>query len=371
MKKKKLAQILTVAVTAAMIGTLCAGCGSASSDTAETENDTELSDADETEEESEEAESSTDAGTSGEVVTLKLAHGNSATGMTGLAYDKFAEYVDELSGGALQIDVYPAGTLVNDSENFNAVMDGTVDMVHDNVPRQSSTITDLAVLEVPGYFTGDTSEWLEFVDELREPLDEIYQEYGIKYLAANYQGTSVFVANDKQISTPSDLEGLTVRAMGTWISKSIENWGGAPTTLSLSELPNALERGTVDAAFTGWVIAIPNSLYEISDYITYTNMCESYADVLINLDVWESLTEEQQGWLEEAGRMFEEYTVTLAEEMVESGKQEAADGGCNVYELTEEENQAFLDAVEPLFDECGATLSDKGQEILDIVNAYK
>lgn len=324
----------------------------------------------------EETDAADDAGTDnteGDTtkVVMKLSHGNPSSGMTGLAYDKFAEYVDELSGGTMEIEVYPSGTLVSDTECFDSVMEGTVDMTHDTVSRQSNTIPDVAPLEIPGYFLGDSTEWLDFAEAVREPLDAIYADYGIKYIAGNYQGTSCFVANDKQITSPDDLKGLSVRAMGTWISKAVQNWNGAPVSLALSDLPNGLERGTVDAAFTGWGVAIPNSLYEVSDYMTYTNLCEVYAVMLMNLDQWNSLTEEQQGVIQEAGRMFEEYSVTLADEMYEEGIQTATENGCSVYELTEEENAAFAALTDPLFEECAASMTEKGQALLDVIESFR
>lgn len=271
----------------------------------------------------------------------------------------------------MEIEVYPSGTLVSDTECFDSVMEGTVDMTHDTVSRQSNTIPDVAPLEIPGYFLGDSTEWLDFAEAVREPLDAIYADYGIKYIAGNYQGTSCFVANDKQITSPDDLKGLSVRAMGTWISKAVQNWNGAPVSLALSDLPNGLERGTVDAAFTGWGVAIPNSLYEVSDYMTYTNLCEVYAVMLMNLDQWNSLTEEQQGVIQEAGRMFEEYSVTLADEMYEEGIQTATENGCSVYELTEEENAAFAALTDPLFEECAASMTEKGQALLDVIESFR
>ena len=50
---------------------------------------------------------------------------------------------------------------------------------------------------------------------------------------------------------PADLKGLAIRAAGTYISRAVEAWDGAPAQISLAGLTTALERNTVDTAYTG------------------------------------------------------------------------------------------------------------------------
>jgi len=347
-----------LAVGAALVLTAVAGCGNSSS--GNTDEVSSVSQEEETD------NSSTEA-----LVTMKLGHGLSGSGMAGQTYQKFADLVSELSDGTMEVQIYSDGTLISDSDSFDSVISGTIDFTHEAVNRESGTIPDLALLEIPGYFVGETDTWLDFAESLREPLTDLYANYNIKYIAGNYQGTSVFLSNGFQITSPEDLSGKSVRATGTWLSRAVETWGGAAVSLGLADLPNGLERGTVDAAYTAWSVAIPNSLYEVSDYITYTNICETYACLLMNLDTWNSLTAEQQDILMEAGRQFEEYSVELAVQMEEEGKQTAAENGCEVYTLTDEEKAAFVDELDPLFEECSTSLTENGKEILDIINSYK
>lgn len=304
-------------------------------------------------------------------VVLKLGHNNPATGLTGLTYDKYAEYVAELSNGTMKIEVYPGGSLVSDQDSFAGVMDGTIDMIHDTVNRQTGVIADLAVLEIPGYYTGSEDDWLTFVDEIREPIDALYEDIGVKYIAASYQGTSVVLSNKTKIEEASDMKGMTIRAMGTYLSKSVEAWGGAPVTLGLADLPNGLERGTVDGAYTGWCVAVPNKFYELTDYMAYTGFCETYADLLMNLETFNSLTPEQQEILLEAGKMMEEYSLELAQSMDADGRDAAAASGCEVYEWTADQQATFLKDTDALYDEVAPTLSDKGKALNDVVQTWK
>lgn len=350
MKKKAISMIMVAAMTAA----LAVGCGQ--SEPAPTG--------------SSEGESSTSGSTEPEVV-LKLGHNNPATGLTGLTYDYYAQCVDELSNGTIKVEVYPGGSLVSDQDSFAGVMDGTIDMIHDTVNRQTGVIADLAVLEIPGYYTGSEDDWLTFVDEVREPIDALYADIGVKYIAASYQGTSVVLSNGTKIEEAGDMEGMTIRAVGTYLSESVEAWGGAPVTLGLADLPNGLERGTVDGAYTGWCVATPNKFYELTEYMAYTGFCETYADLLMNLETFNSLTAEQQGILLEAGKMMEEYSVELAQSMDADGREAAKASGCDVYEWTAEQQATFLKDTDALYAELEGTLTDKGKALNDVVQAWK
>lgn len=57
-----------------------------------------------------------DAAASAETVTLRLAHTQSAEHLINASAEKFAALVEERSGGAIHIDVYPSETLGTNTE---------------------------------------------------------------------------------------------------------------------------------------------------------------------------------------------------------------------------------------------------------------
>lgn len=356
MKKTK---IIAIWLAACLLVTLLAACGSNSSTTTAASSSSSASD------DSSAASSTASDNTSEEVLELKLAHNTAASSMTGEQYHAFAEIVAEESGGSIVITEYPAGSLITDSDALDGVMDGTVDFAHGMVSYLDGIIKDLIPLDIPGYYTGD--DFLEFADAIQPVMESIFADYNVKFLGSNYQGQAAFASIDECVKVPSDLNGKSVRAAGTYISKAVEAWGGAPTTIALADLTTALERKTVDVAYTGWNLVGSFKLYEMAPYVTITTITESYACLMMSMDTWNSMTAEQQDIIETAAERWRTETYNVGDGFREANIEQMKADGAEVYEMTPEETQAFIDLSSALYDEIEPSLGDKGLELLNIL----
>jgi TRAP-type C4-dicarboxylate transport system substrate-binding protein len=303
--------------------------------------------------------------------TFILAHGLPAQSMTGQQYHAFAEAVKEISGGKMVIDEKVGGTLLTDPETLDAVMDGTVDFIHSMGSYVTGTIPNVAPVCVYGYFVGDSDAWFGFADAVRPVMSEIYGEFGIHFVGSLYQGVSGIVCTDKQIKAPADMKGLSFRASGTWISKSIESWGAAPTTIALPDLTTALERKTVQGTATGFNIIVPFKLFEVAKNITITSINEGYAACLMNAKTWDSLNTDEQAVITAAGKVFEQKSVEIGNASVAQYQQAVKDAGCNVYELTADEQKAFVDLSLKVMDEVKTQVTEPGLELISILDSLR
>lgn len=303
--------------------------------------------------------------------TFILAHGLPQQSMTGQQYHAFAEAVKEISGGKMIIDEKVGGTLLTDPETLDAVMDGTVDFIHSMGSYVTGTIPNVAPVCVYGYFVGDSNEWSKFADAVHPVMEKIYGEFGIHFVGSLYQGTSGIVCTDKQIKTPDDMKGLSFRASGTWISKSIQAWGAAPTTIALPDLTTAFERKTVQGTATGYNIIVPFKLYEVAKNITMTTINEGYAALLMNGKTWDSLNDDEKAVINEAGKIFEQKSVEIGSDNVAKYQQAIKDAGCNVYALSADEQKAFVDKSLAVMDEVKTQVKGPGLELIDILDSIR
>jgi len=295
-----------------------------------------------------------------------LAHGLPETGMTGVQYHQFALAVEELSGGKMIVEEKIGGTLLADTETLDAVMDGTIDFCHSMGSYVSGTITDLSPLTVAGYYAGD--DWKGFVKDTHDLIESIYADYGIKYLGALYQNNSAIVCTDKQIKSPSDVKGLTFRASGTWISKTVEAWGGAATTIGLADLADAFQKKTVSGTATGYNIIVPFKLYEVAKYVTETTISEGFAALLMNGDTWNSLNEDEQKLIQAAGDIFQDKSFEIGTQFGDEYIKTIEESGMNeIYKLSDEEQKEFQQLAFGLFDQMidEAGLGEKGIKLIE------
>lgn len=345
---------------------MLAGCGQSSETSGSTASDTSSSAEEETEAASTES--------SGETRELTLSIGNPEGSDNWEKYSVFADAVNELSGGTLTVKIYASGTLATDQEALQALMDGTVDFAHVTPSTASGTIPDVAILDMPGVFTyesvDDETSLIEFEDTLHDTLDSIYADYGVKYLAMNQACQAVIITTDEQVTSPDDLQGKAMRTSGQWLGTLLESWGSSATSMDMSDLTTGLERNMVQGTLTAYGVVGSNKLYEVAPYITYFNTCNNVASLLMSGDTWDSLTEEQQGWIEEAAEVFMEGGPAIGQEFYEKYRTEFEENGASIYDLSEDEEAAFFEGNSEIYDQIAENCTDKGLELIELIEAY-
>lgn len=297
-----------------------------------------------------------------------LAHGLPAEAMTGQQYHQFAVAVDELSGGKMKVDEQVGGVLVTDMETLDAVRTGTVDFIHSKGSFVSGTITDLSPITIAGYYGG--KDWNGFVEKLRPILSEIYADFGIKYLGALNENCSVIVNRVKPITAPGDVAGMTFRASGRWLSKTVEAWGGAAVSIPLADLADSFNKGAIDGVMTGWNIIVPYKCYEVCKYVTTTTMAEGFAGLLMNMDSWNDLNADEQALIAEAGMVFQTKSYELATKFAADYLKTVTDSGRNeIIALSPEQEAEFIRIAYSLIPEVQneEKLSPKGEQLIKIL----
>ncbi len=363
---------MTALVLAGCLGTaLLAGCGSEKS-TSTSSTETSSTEETETTESTESTETATTS--SGETRELTLSIGNPEGSDNWEKYSAFTDAVEELSGGTLTVKIYASGTLASDQEALQALMDGTVDFAHVTPAAASGTIADVGVLDLPGVFTyksvDDDTSLKEFEAAVHDTLDSIYADYGVKYLAMNQPCQAVIVMNDELVTEPEDLQNKAMRTSGQWLGRLLESWGASATSLDMSDLTTALERNTVQGTLTAYGVVGSNKLYEVAPYLTYFNTTNNVASLIMCGDTWDSLTEEEQGWIEEAAQEFMDAGPEIGEKFYNQYREEFEEGGAEIYDLSEEEEAAFFENMDELYDEIEANCTDKGLELIDEIEEF-
>ncbi|MDR0468922.1 MAG: TRAP transporter substrate-binding protein DctP [Peptococcaceae bacterium] len=295
--------------------------------------------------------------------TFVLAHGMSAESQVGQQYHAFALSVEKLSEGKIKIEEKIDGILVNDRETLDAVINGRIDFCHSMGSYVTDVVTDISPMTIAGYYGG--SNWIGFATDTHNLISAIYEEHGIKYLGALYQGNSVIACTEKQIKSPSDVEDLAFRASGTWVSKTIEAWGGTAITIGLPDLAAAFRDNAVQGTATGMNIIVPFKIYEEAKYITVTTITEGFAALLMNGDTWGSLNADEQALIAEAGSEFVKKAYDIAVRLVDEYIRTVKSQGLNeVYNLTPEEQQLFIERAYSLYPQMEPALGEKGEALI-------
>lgn len=268
--------------------------------------------------------------------------------------EPFMERVEELTDGQVEFDYYPAEQLGKGEDFVHMVGDGVVDIAHFNAwtyPNEFPISSSL--MAIPGLVTTG-EEMTPIFNELikSEPiLDEDFLKNNVRPIMGMVTLPYALFTTGKEVRVPKDLKGMKVMSNGGVFRETIEQLGATPVTLSPSEMYEAFEKGVVDvvnhypSTLNAWSMGdlinngAPDSRFGAGPY-----------GLMINEDTWQSLPEDIQEAISQAGEeiaksssvVFDEDSLEVEEEWIDEGLFDS---------LTEEEEQQWLDAYEDIRDE--------------------
>lgn len=275
-------KILSIALTAAMLGCLCA-CGSSSPAP-----ETKALQAEGTGENAAAAD-----GKNYDKVSLKLSYATGDTGMDGLTAIEFERLVEEKSGGQVQIDRFPncqlsGGDMVRHVEMM--IAGGAFELAIISENSFSDVDQTFQVTSIPFTFANYDQAWEKADSTGGEFSKELFSKYGVVYLSTFPNGIMQFANNKRELHTPADMVNLKMRTYGDLQMSLMRSLGADPTQLSWSELYSALQTGAVDGNMNGYQTLYSGSLHEVQPYITEVNATLSLYDFLANQAAWDKLS---------------------------------------------------------------------------------
>lgn len=216
---------------------------------------------------------------------------------------KWAEKVEEMSDGRLQIQVHSVGEIVPGPAVFESVRDGVLD-VGQNTPAWQKGQYPAGDLfyTLPGGVTetNDLLVWM-YGGGGAELMQEMYGDI-IKVFPLGLTPPETGIWSTKPVRTLEDFRGLKIRSAGLCM-ELLEQLGASVVLLAGGEVVPALQRGVIDAA----EFAIPSmdkglGLNEVCDYVIGPpiHMGSNMFQLLINKDKWEALPQDLQAIVRDA-----------------------------------------------------------------------
>lgn len=231
---------------------------------------------------------------------------------------QFAEMVNTMSEGRLEIKVYAGGELVPPLEAFEAVSSGAAEMgaggAYYWAGRAPSTVFFSAIPF--GMNTQQMNSWMISGDGLKL-WRELYDRFNlIPFLGG---GTGVQMAGwfNKEINTIDDFKGLKMRMPGMG-GKVLAKAGGTAVLSAGSEIYTNLERGVIDA--TEWIGPYHDYLmgfHQIAKYYYYPGWHEpgTMLEFFVNKRDYNALPTSLQQIVETASYRIHTWTIAQFDAM--------------------------------------------------------
>lgn len=248
---------------------------------------------------------------SGQVRTIQLAHvnpGKDTDTYMQYAY-KFRDTLEELSGGSLTVEIFPDSQLGTDREVIEAMQMGTVDMSISVNSTLGGFVPEMQVFDLPYLFEEREYAYQTFDnEELMSYFNDKLYDAGLKLLSVGDCGYRSVINNTRPITTVSDLKGIKIRLPESAVLSAVfKALGANPTTMAYAEVIPSIQQGTIDGLELPVPAAYSSGYHEICKYFSYTNHEFVPNPLLMSVKVWETFTEEEQGWLMEAAKVAADY----------------------------------------------------------------
>lgn len=277
---------------------------------------------------------------------LKLAHGLDPSHPVHKGMVFMAERLAEKSGGKLTIDIYPSGQLGSEQQCVELLQIGSLAITKVSAAVMEGFTPKFKALGLPYVFRSQQHSFNVFDGEIGKELLLGTQKYWIRGLCFYDAGFRSFYTIDKPINTPDDLKGMKIRVMKSQTAmEMVKALGGSPTPISFGELYTALQSGVVDGAENN-----PPSLYTSHHY----EVCKHYSldehtcvpDILIiSTKVWNTLTPQEQKWLQEAADESVPVERKYWDESVKESLRIVQEAGVKIHHP---DKTKFAEKVEPL-----------------------
>lgn len=217
------------------------------------------------------------------------------------------EYLDEVSGGTIQIDIYPGGQLGDELSIFECLQLGTVDCAIFNAPSLSNFTKVLEAFDMPYLFTDDNG-WADqelqnavvTSDLARGYLDKVYEETTVHAVGFLYNAARDFFLT-KPLNSLADAPSIKLRSMTAQMHLDMYGaMGFVATPMGYSEIYNAMQTGVIDGFEDTSCSTVTAGTYETAKYVVKSGHATASPLFVCSDMVWSSLTAEEQQWLIDA-----------------------------------------------------------------------
>ncbi len=282
---------------------------------------------------------------------IRLAHPDPAdiyTSRKAAGSTVFKNIVESETGGAVKINLFPAGQLGGEREIAEAVKLGSIQIGMLSGPF-SGFCKEAQVFDIPYLFPSHLVAYRTLDGPFgKELAEECLKKTGMRILTYAQVGFRNFTNSARVIKTPGDLKGLKFRVMENPVYMNlVRSMGAAPTPIPWPETYTALQQKVVDGQENPISSIKFAKLYEVQKYMTMDGHTFGVSFMLVNEKFFQSLPKEYQAILKNAA-----LTSAVSENGIDNlenslGLQFLKDKGMEVYSPTAAEKAQFRAAAQP------------------------
>jgi tripartite ATP-independent transporter DctP family solute receptor len=223
----------------------------------------------------------------------------------------FADKVKEATNGKVIIDVFSDGVLGSETDVWEAIQAGTVDMGIISPAYVGNFVPEYQIYELPFLFASREHRDKVVNGPVGEKIDKLLADKVGMIVLGQFGGIGRnLITRTKKIETLDDIKGVKMRVYSSPIV--VDTWtalGTVPVTVAYAEAYTGLQTGVVDAAENEMATLVSQKWYEPCKYVAITEHNINTRPLIIGKSQLEKLPKEYQEIMIEVGKDAASYAV--------------------------------------------------------------
>ncbi|MED9820479.1 MAG: TRAP transporter substrate-binding protein [Christensenellales bacterium] len=267
-----------------------------------------------------------------------------------VAAEKFAELVAERTNGEYKIEIYPNGTLGDESTMLDSMTMGMLDMGIITSGPFVNFSQMMGVLDMPYLFATNEEAYQILDGEIGKELLATLEDAGLKGLAYAERGFRNVTNSVRPVTCADDLKGLKLRVMENEVyTATFKALGVNAVPMAWAEVLTAMQQGTVEGQENPINVMYSYGLWDYGQkYATFDRHSYATAIITMSLDVFNSLDEATQEIFVQAAQEAAEYERAWVAEQEADQIQALRDNGMEIVENPDVDS--FRAAVQPVYE---------------------
>jgi TRAP-type transport system periplasmic protein len=278
-------------------------------------------------------------------VTLRAAH--QFPGGKGDPRDEMVQIIAREAKAAnvgLEIQVYPGASLFKPNEQWNALVNGQLDISSFPLDYASGKVRAFGATLMPGLVRNHQRAARLNDSKFMKDIKAKIEKAGGMVLADAWLAGAV-ASKKACIRTPADIKGLKIRSAGPTFAAMWQAAGASIVSIPSNEVYNALQTGVADATDTSTGSFVSFRIYEQVKCITAPGenaLWFMYEPVLMSKKAFDKLNKNQQAALIAAGKKAQDYFSKEAEGLDDKMVKTFKEHNVEVVTLTPAEYDAWI-----------------------------
>jgi TRAP-type transport system periplasmic protein len=300
----------------------------------------------------------------------RFAYDQPKTTGYGILGDIFADKLKELSKGTMLIDQYPGAQLGQEPQVLQLVKSGDVEFCISSSANAATLSPQAGVMSMHFLFRSETHLIKAIADpEVAKAVKAMIADtvQGARVIALSTLGLRSMYSK-REIKNIGDVKGLKVRVQATPTEDTtFPAYGAQIVHMPFGSVYTSLQTGVVDVAENGVNVYLANKHYEVAPVLSMTEHEANNSLVWVSDKLWNSLTPEQQGWVQAAADEVNRKQPAKAIELEHQSQDKLRQIGVKV--VTDVDKSGFVAVADPLLDKLARELGPHAEKVKDLIRA--